>query len=182
MPKHVAYFILKKNHKTFKKGTKTQLRKRLGDFFELNKRNGAQIRFRQDKWNKELFEPLYSERNLKSLEKELILEYNDLISFSCKKNIEKFGLNIKITFNWNWGSYYEIEDIDVILDKKFYKTKLEKEIGTMLCEDIKYSSELHESFMSEEIEKGNNRIEYFLKKCDDISLEVGFDVFENYLN
>lgn len=182
MPKHIAYFILKKNHKTFKKGTKTQIRRKLGDFFEINKRNGFQIKFRQDKWNVELFEPIYCNRNLKSIERELILEYNNLISFSSKKKVEKFGLNIKSTFVWSQGSYYEIGDIEIFLDSKFYKTKLEKEIGKMLSEDIKYSSELSESFMLNEIEEGNKRIEEFLKKCDNISVEVGYDVFENYLN
>ena len=181
MSKHIAYFVLKKNHKTFKRGTKTQIRKRLGDFFELNKRNGAQIKFREDKWNKELFEPIYSYRNLRILKKELLIDYNKLISFSCKKKIEKFGLNIDVTFSWNWEAYYEIVNIEITLDNKFYKTKFEKEIGKMISEDIKYNFELFEDFMWEDIEKGNKRIESFLKKCNDISFEVGFNVFDSYL-
>ena len=182
MPKHIAYFILKKSHKNFKKGVKTCIRKKLGSFFEINKKDGTQIKFRKDKWNKELFEPLYSDTNLKKLENEIVSEYNDLIEFSVDKKIEKFGLNIKVSFSWNTDAYYDVGDISVSLDRKFYKTKLEKEIGCMIAEDVKYSVELSETFMKKEIEEGNKRLAGFLNKCNNLSKEVGFDVFENYFN
>lgn len=182
MPKHIAYFILKKSHKNFKKGTKTRIRKNLESFFEINKRDGTQIRFRKDKWNKELFEPLYSNVDLNKLKNEIISEYNDLIEFDVDKKIEKFGLNIRVTFSWNTDAYYDVGDINVSLDKKFYKTKLEKEIGSMIAEDVKYSVELSETFMKKEIEEGNKRLADFLNKCNNLSKQVGFDVFENYFN
>ena len=182
MSKHISYFILKKNHKTFRKKAKTRIRKKLGDFFEISKRNGIQIKFREDKWNRELFEPIYSNINLKQIEKELTSEYNALLEINIKKNIEKFGLIVEIIFFWNAENYYEFYDISVSLDNKFYKTKLDKEIGKMLAEDIKYSAELSKLFISNELVEENKKLEKFLKKCNNLSKEVGFDVFENYLN
>lgn len=182
MSKHIAYFVLQKNHETFKKGAKTEIRKRLGDFFEINKKNGIQIKFREDKWNKELFKPIFSNMNINKLEKDLIKEFNKLLDFSVKIKVEKLGLIITTYLSWTDDVYYSIQEIEVSLDPKFYKTKIEKQIGYMLEGDFKHGEDVIESMISKEIKQGNKKIKIFLNKCDNLSKQVGFDVFETFLN
>ena len=181
MSKHISYFLLKKNHKGFKKGSKTNIRNKIGGFFEITKNNGTQIKFREDKWNEDLFEPLYFNININTLKNELISECNSLIEFSFEKQLDKFGLKLWITLSWNWEAYYEIGDVYVYPDKKFYKTKLEKEIGVMLQEDLQQNYMLLEDIMKEEIKMCNKNLNIFLNKCHQISKEVGFDVYESFL-
>ena len=129
-----------------------------------------------------MIEPIYVNINLSALENKLIKEFNNLLELSVNKRIEKLGLFLTIYLSWADGTQYTTQEIGVSLDSKFYKTKIEKEIGYMLADDMRYSTELLESMIKKELKEGNKRINDFLNKCDSISEEVGFDVFENFLN
>jgi hypothetical protein len=182
MSQHISYFALKKGHKTFKKGAKTLIRRHIGDFFEIRKRNGKFIRFREDKLNKELFEPIYANTNIKKLESELKTEFNDLLEFNVTKKIDKFGLTLIIYFSWTDDVHYTMQEVDVELDSKFYSTSLDKEIGSILSYELSDNVDFVESLVKKELKEGNKRIEKFISKCDKLSEEVGFDVFNNYLS
>jgi len=181
MKKHISYFILKKNHKNFKKGTKTKIRKDINSFFEISKKNGTKIQFREDKWNPELFEPIYHKLNLKSLQKNLLKEYNALLEFKLNKLNKQFGLNIVAYFNWEYDSNYSLNYFDVKIDLKICKTKESRELGQMLSYELSDNYEFIESLFKSEVKAGNKKIQEFLDKCNRISEEVGFDVFNTYL-
>ena len=181
MPKHISHFTLKKNHKTFRKGTKTLIRRNIDDFFEIRKKDGKSIKFRVDKLNKELFEPMYHNENLKTLESELKKECNELLEFNVSKKIEKFGLTLTVYFSWTDDIYYTMQEVEVEMDSKIYKTSIDKEIGAMLSYELTDNVDFAEVLTRNELKEGNKRIENFIKKCNKISENVGFDVFTNYL-
>lgn len=186
MAKHIAYFVLTENFKSFKKGTKTNIRSSINDFFEF-KKGQKSISFRADKYNVSVSEPIYSNINLKELQSDLKKEYEQVLETKITKHIERLGLIVDYYYSWTDDVYYSLQEIEVYYESAFYKktfkTKLEKEIAELFIYNLaSEGTELLEPFIKKELSLENKKIDLFIKKCDAFSSEVGFDVFESYLN